>query len=179
MKKTNLILTLTFLCPYIAPAQLTFDGIEYSMKWETSQGDVSMREYLSGIETTKNWTTMLTLQSHPSVKKKEEVIQPYLDARMKIIALKPKLHPKQEGDLSDIILELLLGGPGLTPHLEFVLARFIETDNEVFVIVYSHKIPLKSKKKNQNININHIVEAKDAWIKELLSIPEDSIIQEF
>lgn len=179
MKKTILTLTLAFLCSNVAPAQFTFDGKEYSMKWEASQGDATMREYLSGIETTKNWTTMLTLQSHPSVMKKEEVIQPYLDARMKIIALKPKLHPKQEGDLSDIILELLLGGPGLTPHLEFVLARFIESDKGVHVIVYSHKIPLKSMKKNQDINITHIVEAKEAWIKELLSIPEDSIIQEF
>ena len=47
------------------------------------------------------------------------------------------------------------------------------------MIVYSNKIPLKSSKKNQEININHIVEAKDAWIKELQSISEDSIIQEF
>lgn len=179
MKKTILTLTLAFLCSCIAQAQFTFDGLEYSMKWETSQGDASMREYLSGIETTKNWTTMLTLQSHPSAKKIAEVVQPYLDARINIIALKPKVHPNQEGDLTDIILELFLGGPGLTPHIEFVLARFIETDKGVFVIVYSNKIPLKSKKKNQEININHIVEAKDAWIKELQSISEDSIIQEF
>jgi len=138
-----------------------------------------MKEYLTGPETTENWTTMLTLQAHPKATEVKEVSGPYFEARKSIVAMPPQLHPKKEGVFDDVILELFLGGPGLTPHLEFVLARFIKTDRGVFMITYSHKIPLKSKKKNQDINIDHIAKGKEAWIKELLDIPVESVTNEF
>jgi hypothetical protein len=179
MKKTILTFILTVLCFSCAQAQFIFGGNDYSMKWEASQGDANMKEYLVGTETTENWTTMLTLQAHPKATEVKQVSAPYFEARKSIVAMQPQLHPKEEGDFTDVVLELLLGGPGITPHLEFVLARFIQTEKGVYMITYSHKIPLKSKKKNQDINIDHIANGKEAWIKELLNIPVESITKEF
>ena len=86
---------------------------------------------------------MLTLQSHPAAKKIADVVQPYLDARKNIIALKPKLHPKQEGDLTDITLELADQVSRAPRESIFFLARFIETDKGVFVIVYLKQDSIK------------------------------------
>lgn len=133
-----------------------------------------MKEFLSGEETTENWQTMLTLQSHPAAGRVREVTGPYYDARKTIVALPPKLHHKKEGDGSDIVLELFLGGPGRTPHIEFVLARFIGTDSGVFAVIYSHKLPAV-----KDVNVDEIMEKKEEWISELFGLPSDLIRKEF
>ena len=179
MKKSITILSLAASLVCSLQAQVSFDEKEYTNAWETSQNGAIMKEFLSGDETTSEWTTMLTLQSHPKAKKLKEVSGPYFEARKSIVALPPQLHPKEEGDFTDTVLELFLGAPGKTPHLEFVLARFIETGQGVYAAIYSHKIPLKSKKKNQNINVDEVMKNKDSWIKELLNLSIESIKNEF
>ena len=179
MKNTIISLTVAVLSACSLNAQLSFDQKEYSKAWETSQSGAIMKEYLTENETTESWSTMITLQAHPNAKEVKEVSGPYYEARKSIVALPPQLHPKREEDFTDAILELFLGAPGVTPHLEFVLARFVQTDQGVYAMIYSHKIPLKSKKKNQNVDVDHIMSSKEEWIKELLNIPVESITNEF
>lgn len=171
------IISLSIACATYA--QFTFDGKEYSKQWEGAQGDASMIEFLTEGETKETWSTMLTLQAHSKAKELKEVSGPYYEARKSIVAMQPKVHPKEKGGASDSVLELFLGAPGVTPHIEFVLARFIQSEHGVHMITYSHKIPLKSKKKNQNINVNDVMNNKDSWIKELLEFSPESIRNEF
>ncbi|HZQ46737.1 MAG TPA: hypothetical protein VFC07_06995, partial [Verrucomicrobiae bacterium] len=115
---------------------IKFDGGAYSAGWEAKTNGATIKEYFSKNESTNTWTTMIALQAHPEAKKVKEVSGPYFEARKSIIALPPKVHPKRKNDSSDVVLELFLGAPGKTSHLEFALVRFVETDSGVYVVAY-------------------------------------------
>jgi len=175
MKNITILLALTMAFTSSAMAQLRFDGSNYTEKWHATEGGATMKEYYTDADTTQNWSTMLTIQSHPSAHKVSEVCGPYYEARKSIVAQQPNAHAKTEGDPKDVVLELFLGAPGVTPHLEFALARFIETEKGVFVIVYSHKVPFQGTARNQNVDVSEIMKKKDGWLKELFDIPVEII----
>lgn len=159
-------------------AQIKFDGEDYTLGWQASTNGSVVKEFFRNKETTNTWKAMLTFQSHPAAKKVKDVSAPYFEARKSIMALPPKIHPKTKGDPSDAVVELFLGAPGKTPHLEFVLARFLETDSGVYAVIHSRKYPM-SKRKNQNLDVTDAVKNKEKWIQELLAIPVESIKQRF
>lgn len=177
MKAPSIVVAVLFLGGFAAKAELKFDGDAYSAGWEAKTNGATIKEYFSKKESTNTWTTMITLQAHPGATKVKEVSGPYFEARKSIVALPPKVHPKRKDDLSDVVLELFLGAPGKTSHMEFSLVRFIETDSGVYVVAYSHRFPFP--KKNQRINVDLAMKNKDRWIQELLDIPVESIKHEF
>jgi len=161
-----------------AHAQFKFDGEDYTVGWQASTNGAVLKEFFRKKETTNTWKAMLTFQSHPTAKKVKDVSAPYFEARKSTMALPPKIHPKTKGDASDVVVELFLGTPGKTPHLEFVLARFIETDSGVYAVIHSRKYPM-SKRKNQNLDVSDAMKNKEKWIQELLAIPVESLKQQF
>lgn len=162
----------------LGKAEIKFDGTVYSLGWETETNHVTIREFYTRGETTNTWKTMLTIQVHPDATKVKQVSGPYFEARKSLVALPPKAHTKKKGDSSDAIIELLLGAPGKTTHLEFALVRFIETDSGVYVVAYSNRIPLSSTK-NQDVNVNVFMKNREKWTQELFEIPIDSVKKGF
>jgi hypothetical protein len=178
MKKVLLAIALLVAAQVVSKADLKFDGNVYTQGWEAKTNGVTIKEFYTQKETTNTWKTMITFQSHPGVTNIAKVSGPYFEARKAIVALPPKAHSKKPDDSSDVILELFLGKPGMTDHLEFVLARFIQTPTGVYLMVYSYRLPL-SKRKNQDINVNAVMKNKDKWIQELFEVPVESIKQRF
>jgi len=178
MKKTIFTLAFLLLIQLVSKAEIKFDGKVYSPGWEAKTNGSTIKEFFTDQETTNTWKTLITFQAHPKETKIKAVSGPYFEARKSLVALEPKLHEKKEGDQSDVILELLLGKPGKTDHLEFVLTRFVETPTGVYAVIYSNRIPL-SKRKNQNIDVNVFMKNKDNWIQQLFEMPVDSIKQQF
>lgn len=176
----HLLLICAFWLPLAitAHAQFKFDGEDYTVGWQASTNGAVVKELFRSKETTNTWKAMLTFQSHPGAKKVKDVSAPYFEARKSIMALPPKAHPKTKGDPSDLVVELFLGAPGKTPHLEFVLARFVETDTGVYAVIHSRKYPM-SKRKNQNLDVSDAMKNKEKWIAELLALPVESIKQQF
>jgi hypothetical protein len=159
-------------------AEIKFDGDTYSLGWETKTNHVTLMEYYARGETTNTWKTMLTIQAHPDATEVKQVSGPYFEARKSLLALPPKAHEKKKGESSDVVLELLLGAPGKTTHLEFALVRFIKTDSGVYVVAYSSRIPL-GKAKNQDVNVDVFMKDKDKRIQQLFEIPVDSVKKGF
>jgi hypothetical protein len=172
------LFTVLFFGALLGKAEIKFDGTVYSLGWETETNHVTIKEFYTRGEATNTWKTMLTIQSHPNATQVKEVSGPYFEARKSLVALPPKAHAKKKGDSSDVVLELLLGAPGKTTHLEFALVRFIETDSGVYVVAYSNRIPL-SDTKNQNIDVNVFMKNKEKRIQELFEIPVDSVKKGF
>ena len=75
---------------------------------------------------------------------------------------------------TDVVLELFLGAPGRTPHLEYVLARFIATEPGVHSIVYCRKFPFTGNG-DQNVNVDAAIKNSARWIRELQNVPVDSV----
>jgi hypothetical protein len=178
MKTLSVIFAVLLLSGVAVKADFKFDGAAYSLAWEAETNHAIIKEFFCQNETTNNWTTMVTFQAHPGAAKVKEVSGPYFEARKSIIALPPKIHPKRTNDTSDVVLELFLGAPGKTSHLEFALVRFIETESGIYVVAYSYKLPL-SKKQNQDFNVDVVMKQKEKWIRQLLQIPVEAIKQQF
>jgi hypothetical protein len=176
MKKLLIVLAVLLLAVIAVQAEFKFDGEIYSFGWETKTNNVTIKEYFRGNETTNTWMTLITLQAHPNATEVKEVSGPYFEARKSIVALPPKAHPKKKDDVNDVVLELFLGAPGKTTYMEFVLTRFIKTDSGVYMIVYSHRLPMSN---NQNVNVDVVMKKRNALIRELLEIPVESIKQSF
>jgi hypothetical protein len=176
MKKTlGMILLLVALH---AEAQFTFAGDKYSFGWEARTNGAAMREYYRSGETTNSWKEMLTLQAHPGVKTLADVTGPYYKARESLVAVRPQLHLKKKGDLSDAVLELVLGKPKKTDSVEFVLARFIKTDDGAYAVIFCHRVPI-SKKRNQDVNLNFTDKDKERWLHDLFDVPVEKVRGEF
>ena len=174
MKKVLLTFALLLTAQLASRADLKFDGNVYVQGWEAKTNGVTIKEFFTQSETTNTWKTMITIQSHPGETNIAKVSGPYFEARKSIVSLPPEAHPKKDGDSSDVILELFLGKPGKTDHLEFVLTRFIQTPAGVYVMAYSYRLPLNHRK-NQDINVNEVMKNKDKWIQQLFEIPVESI----
>lgn len=174
MKQLSVTFAVLLLSGVAVKADFKFGGTVYSLGWETKTNHAVIKEFFAPRETTNTWKTMITLQAHPKATKTKEVYVPYYDARKALIGMPPKFHRQKTNDDSDLIFELFIGAPGKTPHLEFALARFVETEAGVFVVAYSHKLPM-SKKKNQKINVDAVVAHKEKWIQELLEMPIEAI----
>ena len=174
MKKIILASAALLLAQLVSRGEIRFDGQVYSLGWEAKTNGATIKEFYTGHERTNTWKTMVTVQTHPNATKVKEVSGPYFEARKSLISMAPKVHAKKEGDSSDAILELFLGIPGKTDHLEFVLARFVETPAGVNMVVFSYRLPL-SKKKNQDIDVSAVMKNNDKWIQQLFDIPVDSI----
>ena len=178
MKVYITLFAILFFGALVGKAEIKFDGDAYSLGWETETNHVTIKEFYTHGETTNTWKTMLTIQAHPDATQVKQVSGPYFNARKSLLALPPKAHAKIKGDSSDVVLELLLGAPGKTTHLEFALVRFIETDSGVYLVAYSNRIPL-SGTKNQNINVDVFMKNKEKRIQELFEIPVDSVKKGF
>lgn len=172
------IFAILLLSGFAAKGDFKFDGAAYSLGWEVEKNHAIIKEFFSANQTTNNWSTMITFQAHPGATKIKEVSGPYYEARKSIVALPPKVYPKRTNDSSDVVLELFLGVPGKTSHLEFALVRFVQTEFGVYVVAYSHKFPL-SKKKNQKIDVDVVMKQKEKWIRQLFEIPTEAIKQKF
>lgn len=180
MKATWIAFLILFLGGVAAKAEgeFKFDGSVYVMRWEARTNNTTIKEFLTGNETTNTWKTMITLQAHPKATKVKDVSGPYFEARKSLIAVPPKAHLKRKDDLTDVVLEFFLGAPGKTSHMEFALIRFIETDSGVYTVAYSQRFPL-GKSKNQNINVDVVMKNKEKWIQQLLEIPVETIKHRF
>ena len=178
MKKVILAFAVLLAAQLISKADLKFDGNVYVQGWEAKTNGVTIKEFFTRQETTNTWKTLITFQSHPGETNIGNVSGPYFEARKAIVALAPKAHPKKDGDSSDVILELFLGKPGKTDHLEFVLARFVQTPTGIYMVVYSHRLPL-SQRRNQDVNVNEVMKNKEKWIQQLFEMPIESIKQKF
>jgi hypothetical protein len=178
MKKIITLFAVLLLAQWVSKAEIKFNGDVYSQGWEARTNGATIKEFFTQQETTNTWKTMITLQAHPNATKVKDVSGPYFEARKSIVALEPKIHPKKENDLSDVVIELFLGKPGKTSHLEVALVRFIGTPAGVYVVVYSRRFPL-SKSKNQDINVDAVMKDKDKLIKELFDLPVETIKQNF
>lgn len=170
---------LVCVCGRATAADFTFDGAGYSCGWEGKEASGSIKEYFTGDEQPETWKTLITVTCHPEAVKLADVTGPYFDARKAIVAMPPKAHrtPGSEG-ATDVVLELFLGAPGRTPHLEYVLARFIATDPGVHSIVYSRKFPFTGKG-DQNVNVDAAIKNSAHLIRELQAVPVEAVRQCF
>jgi len=159
----------------IRAADFMFDGAGYAFGWEGKEGSGSIKEYFTGDEKPETWQTLITVTCHPEAVKLADVTGPYFEARKAIVAMPPTAHrtPGSEG-ATDVVLELFLGAPGRTPHLEYVLARFIATDPGVHSIVYSRKFPFTGKG-DQKVDVDAAIKNSTRWIRELQNVPVESV----
>ncbi len=178
MKTLSVVFAVLLLSGVAAKADFKFDGDLYSLGWEAKTNHAIIKEFYARNETTNNWTTMITFQAHPTAVKVKEVSGPYFDARKSIVLVRPKLHPKRTNDFSDVVLELFVGAPGKTSHMEYTLARFIETGSGVYVVIYCYKLPM-TQERNQDINADVVARHREKWIQELLEVPVEAIKQKF
>jgi hypothetical protein len=162
-------------CGPVRAADFMFDGAGYAFGWEGKEGSGSIKEYFTGDEKPETWQTLITVTRHPEAVKLADVTGPYFEARKAIVAMPPKAHrtPGSEG-ATDVVVELFLGAPGRTPHLEYVLARFIATDPGVHSIVYSRKFPFTGNG-DQNVDVDVAIKNSARWIRELQNVPVESV----
>ena len=147
---------------------VVFDGSEYRQVHRASEGPNQLVELLKGKESVKNWSTMISVHSYPAAREIGEIVGPHVDARKHLFAIKPEVFQKDLTEHKhDVLLQLFLGAPGQTPHVEFVLARFVQPqEGGCYAVIYSHK--LKAKK---NIDVSEVMNQKDKWIEQLSDIP--------
>ena len=174
MRTLSVLFAVLFLSGVAVKADFKFDGDAYLLSWEAETNHAIIKEFFTRKETTNNWKTMITFQAHPDARNVKEVSGPYFEARKSIVGVPPKIHPKRTNDTSDVVLELFLGAPGKTSHLDFALVRFVGTESGVYVVAYSYKLPL-SKRKNQDVNVDVVMKQKEKWIRQLLEIPVEAI----
>ena len=178
MKKAALTAAFVLLGGSAVAADFQFNGAEYVFGWAGKDGDAAIKEYFVGDETPETWKTLITVTYHPEATKLADVTGPYYKARKSIVAMQPKAHSQKDGDDNDVVLEVFLGAPGRTPHMEYTLARFVETDSGVYSLIYSHKFRFAGKG-DQNINVDVAVRNSKRWIRELQEIPVESVEQCF
>ena len=165
-----------WLLPNARPlaADFEFDGAGYDFGWEGKDTTGFIREYFKGEEKPETWKTLITVTHHPDARKLADVTGPYYEARKTIVAMQPKAHRQKGGGDTDVVLELFLGAPGKTPHLEYSIARFVETDTGVYSVVFCRKFPFAGKG-DQNVDVDIAIRNGARWISELQAIPIESV----
>jgi hypothetical protein len=151
---------------------LEFDSATFQQAWVGAQDRARVIEYIPAGEATDTWSRMISLQCHPYASELKEVTGPYYAARKGLVAMQPEVVENEQGNRQDSSLVLFLGGPGVTEHVEFVIARFITQDSGgVYAIVYSHRFPA-----SKNVDVSAAVENKDRWIQLLAEASLESIV---
>lgn len=169
--------------PTEATGSLTFDGQLFRYGWGAEAGGSKLKEYYLPGEGPQNWTKMLTLQFHPTAKTVAAVTQPYLASRAPFISMAPKTFNKpqtvQTVPPTDTVLQLGLGAPRLTPHFEFVTARFSACPEGVIGIIFCYRTPFTGSDPHQKIDLSEPKKKNPLWRAELFKIPTPQLIEEF
>lgn len=146
-----------------AEDSLEFNSEKFKYVWTGTTEKARVIEFIPDDETLETWTRIVTYQCHPTARSLKEVVGPYYKARESIVALRPEVFENKKGYREDSTLHLILGAPGQTEDIEFVLARFMRDSRKgVYAVIYVHRFPISEK-----VDVSVAMRNKDAWIAEL------------
>jgi len=153
-----------------ADESVVFDNDRYSTSFSANENGKQLIELTKDGEDVDSWSSLISLQCHPNAVQLKEVIGPYYNARSKLVAMKPEVIVNTDQNTDSSIL-LLLGGPGATPNIEFVVARFfIAPQGGVYAAIYSHRLAA-----DETVDVSRIMESKTSWNDQLVSITASTI----
>jgi len=153
-----------------AAEQVVIDGTTFTYASSSKSDGATLVEFVAPGESIDHWERLVSIQCHPSATALKDVINPYLEARKDLIAVRPEFLRNKPGSLDDLSIVLFLGKPGM-PQLEFVIARFAEAKPAgVAMVAYSRRFPM-----GKNVDVSAAMEGKSRWKDQLASISLEQI----